>query len=1832
MNKIDPRLFAVGTGAVAGANFMAIDNDPLALAAGVGIGAGTGMLLDLSSPDNLDGRANKAINNVRLSVDPSSSTGSAQTFSEMKNSVLNTASRLAKNSKSTATSFDTASPFGSLNKNTFEDFSRYLTNLESESSLKELQLALQLKDDSVFTHTSQVSDTLTTDVNRVQKIKEGSNLKSKMNALTSELKKMGFSGDALDKKLLMFEPLLKNHSGNINISDGAIDLRGVGKIQITKEIGQGSEKALVYANNRNMYDVKRVNIFGAGLAGNDAVGKDSIAIAKALGITMGDLFNLNAQFNSVQGMAPDEAIAMMAHSGKLNETQMGDFIKAMNTNYNYNENMSGEYKKHLAGKGPAITTPSSHSLLASNTVDYKTTLNFNDMYDTLDEKSPFRDLQQVSNNGVEKSELKRLQENMTKLSNGVFYGSSADHGTQLPVTGSVTNKVFSINSAMERNVGTVYNRDIVSTLDTPLNRTAKMLLETYGAKHQYASAVALQMFSVNSDLEIPAVHEKQRQTISNLIATAFGSDRSTGDGYALANRKITNRITSTGTTSATFTQTAKGNYIALNEAMRQHIQGNLSLDDMRTQALTGSTKLSKKVESSLTRAKTIIEGIQAAKASKSEEDMFNVLKQNNRSFSKYSSYADYLQANKKFAGVKDKLGQLEKIATKTVLSKDLSQASIFSKKIKDASHFAVVDEMNKVNKQVVKLQAAMTSKNFSDATSVIDALLTHNELAKTHTASFEAYFPKPGSTIGYGKDMTPIEVKQNYRYLEFDGLIRSINQSPDDVVESIQAMYKGTNKAGQEDISKSYGTASKNQLRHLDSDEFGRVGFVQSLAKEGRLSFDDKGMLSLRLANSKKPVKISASQLNAENFEDVLIKGGASKADIAYTRKSISFFTNNIGTIAEDGGSGMKNAEAILSSLKALNKQSSSADMEADVRSRIGSSTMADSLINRVKASSLTENQLKGLSNMAISLSGDRASSDYLLTTLTSMRESYSLKVSNYTNALGTAQEANQLKALQSFAVDMTGDSSFGSGPIDVNKLGASMLTQEQNLMRYNQDASALFELYKDPKKLDALGNLFMAERTYRDASIGDSLISMSAFNRRVEAETGAGSEGKSMSWNSQTQLKMNGLTDKELDFFGKFNTKNVADLKAVMSIRLEGTETVNSQINDTNQKGFQAALREGVGKRRDALERAGIKINDDHGVFKLSTPNKLGFKNVPIMLEDTSLFGSYTDKSGSTVDRQLNTTISRIIDADLKLQDKDMLSTRRQALTAMYEADIEHMANTLKTSLGGQDNIMKTALAREGTNSRYSTMVPVDGQLNTKAKAGESVVSVSSEGLVKRFKQMGYDYKNLSDIEAGGHLKREGSLFKVMMEKDMPMFGIMNREPATGPGSARFVEYYLDKTLEDNGKSIHVGRQDKLYQYFQFGDFDLDHSLEYLPDYKSSKYDADAFKTMLAKGQDMNRSLHNSLEYAQLLGVKGSNKDKVGSLLELLDQNPNKYKNVTEWYEDYINEVLITKQKAGDRKTISPTVTKIAADINNAIAGSDGDQAVATRARVLSHYFVENLLKSQHISNDKYKANPVSMAEQLAKHLYNKNDPSRSKFNEEFANYIDNTIIKNIKSSGMTAEAQEALVRETNEATKLIQDSIRHYDPEAGPKNPMEWSKTRRAEKVSSSIDDLIKSIIGKSANVQLLGVSEEFIQEGNSLSLAQRGKLGYHKALEVLKHNIGNNKKLLATAAGMTVGAALLTQKKPNFGESRAEANPGGMLMAPSQSMLEDTAAQQGSQGSLNRAVEYIRPYKTSSSGFTSIDASPISSSGNLNNDIDNFIFGDGLSSARVINSFQS
>lgn len=1827
MNKIDPKLFAIGTGAVLGANTMSIDNDPIGLATGAAIGAGTAAMMNIETPNNLDFLSHKGINNVRKQIDLTATTGRAQTFNELKTQVLSLAAGVVKNSKSTSTSFNIEAPYSSLNKGTYDDFTRYVNNAVSEESLREIRFALEQKNDDIFIANTKLDPNMDKDIITKRKAKEGAHIKYKINHLKAELRRLGFKGPDVDEKLAKLMPILEMDKV-MQIGDGIIDVDGLGKIQITSTIGVGDDKALVHFNNRNMYDVKSANLFGSSIL----KGKDSSAVAQALGLAVADMFNLQEQVLLGKGMAPDDAVAMMVKSGKLSDSQLQDLVTKLGANYNYNEQGSGQVKQAVKqGLSLGSIKPNSYSIGQSALIEYGTTLDFLDDWSGLSPKA-FRNLRQTSADGTSQSEIKQLMSTLSDnvRANGgknfVYYSGSADHVTQLPFLNSPHNKLMSVFSPIERNPGSTYNRSVAGILNTDINKTAKDIIKAFGAEHQYGSAVAFQGYSVDPDKLVDT--NRGQANLMDILANVFGVDTSTGDGYGLANRAITNQIRTEGDISLTLKQTASNKYIIANEAMRQYVSGQISYDELKEAGLKGSTRFTKTVEKSLTKAQQRLSALNVAVDSGNAEEVFNYLKAEHKTFGKYKSYSDFVKANKKLDKATDKFKFMKNLASKSVLGHALEQSSFYAESFKDSVHENVVKRLNVVDEKLVLLQKAVSTSDFKGAQGIIDDLIQHNEEAKGSRSAYHAMYPQSGSRLGNNADLSEVNLKESYRYLEFDGAVKVLHQSDGGTKEAIQFMYKGYNLAGYEEISKFFGIASKEQVKHLDEETFSRFGFLHMMGKEGKLTMHN-GAFQIALENQK-PFLIRQRQLRAADFIGELKKAGVADKSIAFVQSKLDFF-KGVGTISEDSGSGMKAGEKLANTLLKFNSKDPEVT-EDTVRKLINSTTLGDAVLSKIKSGKLSENQIKGLSNAVISLSSDRATADYLLTTATSIKTTASYKVSQYTDAIGTPNEKAALAELNSFAKDLLGSSWNSRRKFNVTAFTNAVDNKVASLGANFRSADSVLEVMTNPNQLNSVLDTFMVERSHRLDSIGDTIIKTAAPNRRTEQETGAGKEGKSMSWNSQTQLKMNGFTDEELGFFGKFNVKNVADLQGVMSLRLKDIASVNESINESNMNQFLGALGTSISKRREELEKAGIKIDDVVGAYKIQTKNKFDFTHVPIMLEDTALFGSYTDSEGNLRDKNLNTTIAEIIQTDLKLQDKGLLQSQRDAETTKLNDRLEHLANTLRPSIGGQDNILKKALAREGTNSRYSTMVPIGGLVNNKAKTGESLVAVSSEGLLKRFKQLGFDYKNIDELRSDHLVKvNNKGLYKVMIDKsnDVPLFGIINREPATGPGSARFVEYYLDTTLKSDDRSLHIGRDDRLYKYFQFGDFDLDHTLEYMPDYKSKNYNPEAFKEMLNKGQSINRQLTDEdfLKYADLLGVKGSGKDKIKSLFDVYEEYGHTFKSTADWHDKYTEELMLSRQKAGDRKSISPTVTKLSADINDAISRSGGDSGTAMRARVLSHYFVENLLKSQHIENKKYKETPVSTAEMLSKYLYEYQ--TKDKFNQEFSNYIEQTVIKNIKQKeGLSAESRKLLIEQTDQAVKLIQESIKNnYDQKRGPLTPMHQKAPPNAMKVGEGVDGLIKNTYGAAANVPILNISEELIHEGNDLSLAQRGKLGYHKALEFMKHNLSNNKKLLMGAGAAFAGAALLTQSKPDFGDSRAEANPSGMLMAPAKSAIEDTARETGTHASLNRAIEYIRPYKKDNS-YVGIQATPMDSNRNLNEDMDHFIFGDGLSSVRITN----
>ena len=110
------------------------------------------------------------------------------------------------------------------------------------------------------------------------------------------------------------------------------------------------------------------------------------------------------------------------------------------------------------------------------------------------------------------------------------------------------------------------------------------------------------------------------------------------------------------------------------------------------------------------------------------------------------------------------------------------------------------------------------------------------------------------------------------------------------------------------------------------------------------------------------------------------------------------------------------------------------------------------------------------------------------------------------------------------------------------------------------------------------------------------------------------------------------------------------------------------------------------------------------------------------------------------------------------------------------------------------------------------------------------------------------------------------------------------------------------------------------------------------------------------------------------------------------------------------------------------------------------------------------------------------------------------------------------------------------------------------------------------------------------------------------------------------------VAAAPFETAVAAEATQRKPDFGNQNAHANTSGMMLKSSRSSLEDTASQTGIMGGVQRATEYMHLYGNTGQKSIQVDGfqTGYNGSGHFQNDMNNIMFGDGMSAVRILNSY--
>ena len=165
--------------------------------------------------------------------------------------------------------------------------------------------------------------------------------------------------------------------------------------------------------------------------------------------------------------------------------------------------------------------------------------------------------------------------------------------------------------------------------------------------------------------------------------------------------------------------------------------------------------------------------------------------------------------------------------------------------------------------------------------------------------------------------------------------------------------------------------------------------------------------------------------------------------------------------------------------------------------------------------------------------------------------------------------------------------------------------------------------------------------------------------------------------------------------------------------------------------------------------------------------------------------------------------------------------------------------------------------------------------------------------------------------------------------------------------------------------------------------------------------------------------------------------------------------------------------------------------------------------------------------------------------------------------------------------------------------------------------------------VDSVNEVVNGNTNHPGVVSTIDQEIVDSSSASLAGRTKKSYYNALETTKQIINNNKKLLAGAAAATIGAALLTQEKPSFGNNTVSANTNGMMMEASRNAIEETREQQSLMGGVHRATDYLYSYNRGGGRSVSVEGSSTGygSSGSVPQDVNKFMYGDGMSAIRIL-----
>jgi hypothetical protein len=468
----------------------------------------------------------------------------------------------------------------------------------------------------------------------------------------------------------------------------------------------------------------------------------------------------------------------------------------------------------------------------------------------------------------------------------------------------------------------------------------------------------------------------------------------------------------------------------------------------------------------------------------------------------------------------------------------------------------------------------------------------------------------------------------------------------------------------------------------------------------------------------------------------------------------------------------------------------------------------------------------------------------------------------------------------------------------------------------------------------------------------------------------------------------------------------------------------------------------------------------------------------------------------------------------------------------------------------------------------------------------------------VENFEDLMKNYTE--EVTAGGVKVR-----RLMFNANQPFYSLVNREPATGPGSIRMMEYLVDPKANSRDLSLRVSWADNLYKYLQFGDHDADNMVEFFPNLRNKT----SVSSVYEKLTPITEQLSTLQRYGEQLGVKGGNKNYMQSITDLLKNN-----NYSDAVTDYFERFQTENEQAGLRKRIAPTATNLAAFISDSLDQSNLGMAEKNTARLLTHYSVENAIKAAHADTSEFALRGSTQLEDIASR---RRDYVQGK--DATGEYLKS--LKGFLSGMIKDDAPEDVKKLHSEAIKNILKAESTYST-SKPINTMNLGASKNKSMVEI-LDDIQSVMVGENSSQNLIDV------EDIATPIEAKVKRGYNEIYKGIKENIISNKRVLGLGGGALVAAALMTQKNPEFNnKAKAEANPSSMMLRPVQMTNEqsETSYRNLTQGlNMQSATDYILPESMSKHSYQ-VDGR-YEGRGDRNRAIHTSMFGEnGIDSARI------